>query len=258
MEETKIQPMSLRSALFHFFVPAILVTLNIYFIMAFFATLGVSTFINYFIIYATLPMLLLLIVSIIAYQREGHEMTWRAFTQRFRLYRMTGKDWLWTILLFLIMFLSVGILSFTSVIIASFLPPPEFWPDELHPLKRSDSMGTIPSEFVGQPLPGNWGVVIVLLISLIIATLGEELWWRGYILPRQELEHGEKTWIIHGILWGLFHFFLPWNLIALLPGTLVLSYVAQKLKNTWPAIIAHGLANGLMVMMVVILGILGT
>ncbi|UCG02766.1 MAG: CPBP family intramembrane metalloprotease [Candidatus Heimdallarchaeota archaeon] len=253
----KIQPMSLGSALLHFLIPALLVTLNIYLIMAFFVTLGLPIFVNYFIIYATLPMLLLLLASIIAYQREGNEMTWMDFTQRFRLKRMTGRDWLWTILLFLIMFLSVGILSFTSIIIASFLPPPTFWPDELNPLKRSDSMGTIPTEFVGQPLPGNWWVVIVLFISLIIATFGEELWWRGYILPRQELEHGEKTWIIHGILWGLFHFFLPWNLIALLPGTITLSYVAQKLKNTWPAIIAHGLANGLMVMVVVILGIIG-
>jgi membrane protease YdiL (CAAX protease family) len=253
----KVQPMSLGSALLHFLIPGLLVTLNMYLVMAFFATLGLPIFVNYFIIYATLPMLLLLIASIIAYRREGNEMTWLDFAQRFRLKRMTGKDWLWTIFLFVFMFLSVGILSFTSIIIASFLPPPIFWPEELHPLKRGDSMGTIPTEFVGQPLPGNWWIVIVLVISLIIATFGEELWWRGYILPRQELQHGEKTWIIHGILWGAFHFFLPWNLIALLPGTLALSYVAQKLKNTWPAIIAHGLVNGLTVILVVILGIMG-
>ncbi|MFX0063281.1 MAG: lysostaphin resistance A-like protein [Candidatus Hermodarchaeota archaeon] len=256
MVENAIQPMSLRSALLHFFIPAILAALNTYFVMAFFAGFGLPTFFNYIIIYATIPMFLLLMASIIAYRREGNEMSWLTFKQRFRLNKMTGKDWLWTIVLFLIMFLGAGVLSFTSFIIASFIPPPEFWPDELNPL-MSDSMGTVPTEFMGQLLPGNWWIAIVLLISLIIATIGEEFWWRGYILPRQELEHGNKTWIIHGILWTLFHFFLPWNLIAILPGTLALSYVAQKLKNTWPAIIAHGFANGFMVILVVSLGILG-
>jgi len=60
---------------------------------------------------------------------------------------------------------------------------------------------------------------------------------------------------MHGLLWTSFHLFAPWNLLTILPGCLALSYVAQKLKNTWPAIIAHGLANGLLVIVVVILGI---
>jgi len=30
--------------------------------------------------------------------------------------------------------------------------------------------------------------------------LRRELWWRGYILPRQELAFGRWTWIIHGLL----------------------------------------------------------
>lgn len=97
---------------------------------------------------------------------------------------------------------------------------------------------------------------MALFISLIIATLGKELWWRGYILSRQELAHGSRTWIVHGLLlWAAFHLFAPWNFIGILPGCLALAYVAQRLKNTWPAAIAHGLANGLLVLVVVVMGI---
>jgi membrane protease YdiL (CAAX protease family) len=108
---------------------------------------------------------------------------------------------------------------------------------------------------MGLSLAGNWWILLVLLVSLVIATFGEEIWWRGYILPRQELVHGNRTWLIHGLLWTAFHIFTPWNLLAILPGSLALSFVAQRLKNTWPAVIAHGLANGLLVVIIVVLGI---
>jgi len=109
---------------------------------------------------------------------------------------------------------------------------------------------------MGVPLQGNWWVFVIMLASLVIATLGEELWWRGYILPRQELAHGKGTWIIHGLLWTAFHLYAPWNLITLLPGSLALSFVVQRLKNTWPAVIAHGLVNGLPVLILVFMGII--
>ena len=52
-----IQPMSLGSALLHFFIPAILAALNTYFVMAFFAGIGLPTFLNYIVIYATKKVL---------------------------------------------------------------------------------------------------------------------------------------------------------------------------------------------------------
>lgn len=257
MPEITLKPLSIRSTVLYFFFPAILVTINIFVVMAFFDSLGVSPFYNYALIYATFPMIVLLTASFIAYRREGNSLTWETLKVRFRLNYMSKKDWGWTFALFLFMFISVGILSVTSPFIASLFPPLDFWPDELNPLKRAElPRGTIPTTFMGEPLSGNWGIAFILLCSLVIATFGEEFWWRGYILPRQELQHGINTWIIHGLFWTLFHFFLPWNLLAILPGALALSYVAQKLQNTWPAIIAHGLANGLEVFMVVILGIL--
>jgi membrane protease YdiL (CAAX protease family) len=39
--------------------------------------------------------------------------------------------------------------------------------------------------------------------------------------------------------------FWKWNLLALLPVCLALSFVASKRKNTWPGIVVHFVTNGL-------------
>lgn len=250
--------MPLSSALLHFGIPAAAVCVVVYAVMPIFARQGLPIFFNYLFVYATIPMLALISASLIAYRREGNQWTWHAFRSRFRLGRMDGKAWIWTLGLTLFMILSAGALSFTSRWLASFalLSPPGHWPIELQPLARSASANpAIPTEFMGTPLAGNWWVAAVLLITLVIATLGEELWWRGYILPRQELVHAKRTWAVHGTLWAAFHLFAPWNLIVILPGCLALSFVAQRLRNTTPAIFAHALANGLLVMAIVVTGI---
>ena len=251
-----IQPLHLKKALLYFGIPALGVALVVYLVMPAVAAVGIPILFNYLIVYATVPMLLLITAAIIAYRREGHPMSWRAFKIRFRLRRMKRVDWLWAIGLTLFMFLTAGLLSFTSRWLASFkyLVPPVYWPAELKP---GPPAAQVPSEFMGYPLAGNWWIFALLLVSLAVATIGEELWWRGYILPRQELAHGQGTWFVHGVLWCLFHLFAPWNVLSILPGCLALSFVAQRLKNTWPAIIAHGLANGLLVLIVVVAGILG-
>lgn len=254
--KSNINPMSLKSALFYFFIPTLLITINMYIIMSFLDSQGITPFINWLVVYTSIPMLLLITASIIMYKKEGNAMTWTSFSTRFRLKKLNKQDWIWTIVLFFFMLLSAVIMSVTSPIIASIFPPPQHWPDELNPLLNSPSaQNVIPTHLMGQPLKGNWTLLIIMIASLIIATLGEEFWWRGYILPRQELEHGKNTWIIHGFLWAGFHLFTPWNLIAILPGTLALSFVAQKRKNTSPAILAHGMANGFLVILIILVGI---
>jgi membrane protease YdiL (CAAX protease family) len=259
MNNNIIRPMSFWMALLYFGIPAAVAILVVYVVMPLLHARGVSVFINYLLVYATAPMLALIVASLVAYRLEGNVMSWSSFKTRFRLHKMDGRAWLWAIGLTLFMFLSASLLSFTSRWLASFdfVAPPDSWPAELSPTTTgAPGMNVIPTELMGVPLPGNWWVFIVMLASLIIATLGEELWWRGYILPRQELAHGKRTWIVHGLLWTGFHLYAPWNLITLLPGSLALSFVAQRLKNTWPAVIAHGLVNGLPVLMLVFMGII--
>jgi membrane protease YdiL (CAAX protease family) len=75
--------------------------------------------------------------------------------------------------------------------------------------------------------------------------VGEELLWRGYLLPRQVLVLGRYAWIFNGLLWAIFHVGIGWRIaIVLLPIEFIVPYVVQKRQNTWLGIIIHGLYNG--------------
>lgn len=208
-----------------------------------------------FTLFAVSPLAFMLVIAFVAYRLEGNPMSWAGVKERFRLEPLTGTDWLWTVGLVIVYVGGYIVLLPTAKWLASFpvFEPPAFLPPMLDP--RVIDVG-IPSEMLGVPLQGNWWVVGVFFLVLCFNIFGEEFWWRGYILPRQELSHGKWTWVIHGMLWHLFYVFWKWELIALLPQTLSLSFVACKLKNTTPGIIAHWINNGLGLIMLV-LGVLG-
>ena len=100
------------------------------------------------------------------------------------------------------------------------------------------------THFQGLPLADNWWPVLVYFVQYAFNVLGEELWWRGYILPKQEKALGRSAWLANGLLWNLFHWFFYWNLIPLLPSCLALTWLTQRSKNTWTGIIGHGILNG--------------
>jgi membrane protease YdiL (CAAX protease family) len=88
------------------------------------------------------------------------------------------------------------------------------------------------------------------LLVLFFNVAGEELWWRGVILPCQELAFGHWTWLVHGFLWTAIHIFKWWDLVGLLPVCLIIAYISQRTRNNGPALIAHGLFNGLVLVLV--------
>ena len=88
-------------------------------------------------------------------------------------------------------------------------------------------------------------ILIVWIPFFLFNILGEELLWRGFILPGQILHHGKSAWIINSFLWLLFHFCFGLDLILfLLPIFFILPYLVQRYQNTWIGIIIHVLYNG--------------
>jgi len=92
---------------------------------------------------------------------------------------------------------------------------------------------------------GRYWLLAVWFPYWILNIMGEEILWRGVMLPRQELAFGNKTWIVHGLGWGLFHIAFGWQLlITLLPILFIQSYVVQQRKNSWIGVIVHAGING--------------
>ncbi|MBM3126802.1 MAG: CPBP family intramembrane metalloprotease, partial [Chloroflexi bacterium] len=207
----------------------------------------------WFLLLYLAPLSLLLPASYIAYRLEGNPSTWAAFKERFNLKPLKGMDWAWVIGL-VVFGLATSALSFTSRRLAtlSWYSPPEYIPPVVDP-----RITTLPAEIMGVSLQGNWLVLFIYALALVVNILGEELYMRGYILPRQTLTHGHRAWLVHGILWTLFHFFQRWTYLQILPITLSLSYVAYRTKNTSIAIASHYIGNGIIGMIPILIMVAG-
>jgi membrane protease YdiL (CAAX protease family) len=249
--------MPIWQALLYFGLPALLFRLFLYNGTPALIGLGLPPF-EAHVVGFTVPSAILLALALGFYRRDGYPLSWGAFTARLRLFAMTGRDWLWALGGLVVTFLSIGALSFTSLVLLAAIPalaPPDFFPPWLRPGTGFDA--ALFARFVGAPLEGNWRVAVLFVALLFFNVLGEELWWRGYILPRQERAHGGWAWAIHGVLWLLWHVaFYPWQVFALLPICLAIPYIAQRRQNTWPAIVIHS-QNGVVLILILamVLGI---
>ena len=124
-----------------------------------------------------------------------------------------------------------------------FFTPPPLLPDLLDPHQAIDLP---PVAYMGVPLRGNSWVIVLYAVSLLANILGEELLWRGYLLPRQELVLGRWAWLANGLLWIIvFHAMFRWMWIALIPTGMITPCVAHRVKSTWASIIIHGFGNAI-------------
>jgi membrane protease YdiL (CAAX protease family) len=135
---------------------------------------------------------------------------------------MNGGDWLWAVG----GFAGVGVL--TGGIAAA-----------LGGL--ADESKLHPSFMAFEPLgPGRYWILGAWLPFFALNIVGEELVWRGVVLPRQEVAFREWAWLVNGVLWLLFHAAFPWQvLVTLVPITLILPYIVQRRRNTWIGVMIH-------------------
>jgi membrane protease YdiL (CAAX protease family) len=242
-----LKPMPLALALLYFGIPAFVFVLSVYYLIPFFMDQGITEFMSYSLS-LLIPLIGLFIASLIALRTEGYPVTWTAIKDRFRLKKMDKTDWVWTVVSLIVMLVGAGIFGVIGQVLITngVIPLPSKIPTALlDPTTDPANLMNIFVASLGPNAKGNWGLVLFSLILLAFNIVGEEFWWRGVILPRQELVHGKNTWLIHGTMWALFHAFKYWSWLGLLPVCLALSFVAQKRRNTWPGIITHFIVNGL-------------
>lgn len=244
-ETKEIRPFSLRQTALAFGIPALVMMISFHWAMPALQSLGLTPF-ESMIVSHIVPMALLLTASlVITIHVDGYPFTWNALRRRFRYPRLTVKTILIGVGLFAAAMVGYGLFNGLSLrlIEQGWLPMPEGLLAFFDP--RVPLATAVLEDMVGGRMLGNWGVVILYALLLVFNVVGEELWWRGYILPRQEIRHGRFTWVLHGLLWTLFHAFKWWDLLGLLPVCLATAYISQRTKNNWPALIAHFLFNGL-------------
>lgn len=89
-------------------------------------------------------------------------------------------------------------------------------------------------------LAGSWTWFAVIAALVVFNTvLGEELLFRGVLLPRMAGVFGRADWVANGILFALYHLHMPWLIPGALTDTLVLSYPSRRYRSAWLGIVVH-------------------
>jgi uncharacterized protein len=87
---------------------------------------------------------------------------------------------------------------------------------------------------------GAWGWYGLLLVSFLFNTvLGEELLFRGFLLPRMSGAFGRGDWVANGLLFGAYHLHVPWVIPATLLDTFILAYPTKRYRSAWIGIAVH-------------------
>jgi membrane protease YdiL (CAAX protease family) len=230
------------STILFYLVPAIILYVTHYILVpSYLQRTGHPYLVGYLIGWGS-TMFMFFIAAFAAYGIEGNPWTIQSFAERYRLNKINGKDIIWTLAVLVFMGTTYFGLGFTTKWLARitiFAPHPSFAPE----FGPEGVNAHVPGAFMGMVLKGKWWVSYLFFIFWFFNIAGEELWFRGYILPRQERAIGKNAWIANSLIFWLNHIWQPWNLLVILPGVFFGVYIAQRRKNTWILLISHGLLN---------------
>jgi membrane protease YdiL (CAAX protease family) len=87
---------------------------------------------------------------------------------------------------------------------------------------------------------GSFFFFVVLILSTI-----EELYFRGYLLPRMPSKLKGWTLIVHSGLFALYNIWSPWMFVVRFFGILPLTYIVKHKENILLGVISHCLLNSI-------------
>lgn len=181
-------------------------------------------------------------VMILVHREQGtlrwstiREVLWLRPPRSPRTGRVGGRLWLMVIPLIL----GVGLAQFV--------------PQLPHPASRDFGvlMGTVGFQ---QFMRGSWLWFAVLVTMFVFNTvLGEELLFRGYLLPRMHGEFGDRDWIVNGLIFAAYHLHRFWGIPGTLLDTFFLVYPTKRYRSAWIGIAVHSFQTVILTIAVLII-----
>jgi membrane protease YdiL (CAAX protease family) len=183
------------------------------------------------------------ILSMVIVRREEGDLRWATIRRRLWLNKprdpKTGESrgllWLWLVpLLILVALLDVALGSTLD----------EFWVS-LFPFfaePSSFALGSIleSPEIQAQLVGAWWFLGLILVMAVFSGFLGEELLFRGVLLPKMEGAFGKWDWVANGVLMAIYHLHQRWGILRNVIGSVfLLSFPSKRFRYTWMAIITH-------------------
>ncbi len=183
------------------------------------------------------------ILSLSLVYREEGDLRWTTLRRRLRLNTPrdphTGeprrKLWLWAIPLLIVvavwgMLLAPRLTSLWTTLFPFLAEPSGF------------ALGAVLGTPAGQAqFVGAWGILALFAVNAVFNTvLGEELLFRGVLLPKMNAVFGRWDWLANGVLFGLYHLHQPWGMLGSMgTGAFLYALPAKRFRSTWMSIIVH-------------------
>lgn len=119
----------------------------------------------------------------------------------------------------------------------------EFVPQVSHAVARD--MGAFLGTDAGEQfLSGSWGWFgVIAVLSIFNTVLGEELLFRGLLLPRMAGVFGRRDWVANGILFAAYHLHVPWAIPGTLMDTFIVAYPSRRYRSALIGIVVHSIQS---------------
>ena len=209
----------------------------------------------------TLGLIWQFVLSMIVVRQEEGNIRWETFKRRLRL--NTPRDpksgeprrqlWLWVIpLLIVIVVAELSLMSYVNRLWTAIFP---FFAEP-----AGYSMGSVfGSQEILDRLVGAWWFLGLYVANALFNTiLGEELLFRGVLLPKMEDVFGKWSWVANGVLFGFYHVHQPWSILgSIVRGVLLYAFPSWRFRSTWMGIIVHSAQSVYMAFLIlgVVLGL---
>jgi uncharacterized protein len=108
---------------------------------------------------------------------------------------------------------------------------------------------------VGQDfLSGAWGWFgLIVLLQIFNTVLGEELLFRGFLLPRMNGAFGRGDWAANGVLFAAYHLHVPWAIPATLLDTFIIAYPSKRYRSALIGIAVHSIQSVFFIVLILTL-----
>ena len=146
---------------------------------------------------------------------------------------------------FLLLWDNWGILEFLNKI----------WVNAFPFFEKLENYGVL--QDLGGLIVGKWWILAVILVLIVFNyILGEELIFRGILLPRMRGVFGKYDWIANGVLFALYHVHMIWQLPSqILFRDWIYAWFAKRYKSYWVSAIIHGF-DAIVVLTLIIMAII--
>ncbi|NQX70395.1 CPBP family intramembrane metalloprotease [Paenibacillus alba] len=179
------------------------------------------------------------VLSVILLKRELGHLSWAKLKKRlwlnhpvhpktFKVYKLAYSFTI-PIILYAFFFESSGLFAFMGETMNRLFP-------FMAPADYAQIQNLVSPEFVG-----DWYLLGIALVSCLFNyLLGEELFFRGILLPKMKGAFGKWDWAMNGVLFAAYHLHKMSDIPLLLVGSIFYGFLNAKYRSFWPSVIIHG------------------